>query len=221
MKNKSHHFFTIALLVIGLLSCGSSATRSSTSNYSQQAKELRENGESTDRVILKNANLTVAVEEPDGIQAIATQIAKQYGGYISASSLGYAGIKVKAEHLETALEELSKLGKVKSRSINTQDVTEEYTDFKIRLENAEKARNRYQELLTKATTVAEILPIEKELQRVTEDIERLTAQIDMIEHKQALSRIDFYWHKRVKPGPIGYVFVGLYKVVKVLFVRGG
>ena len=44
-------------------------------------------------------------------------------------------------------------------------------DLEIRLENAEKARNRYLELLDKAETVGEVLSVEKELERLNEKID--------------------------------------------------
>jgi tetratricopeptide (TPR) repeat protein len=207
-----------ACLLLLLIACGS--TRTATSSYAGKAQELRSRGEqASQRMILKDGSLDLAVDDPAKVMPEAEAVAKQFGGYISSSEMGYAALLVKAEHLEEAMEALKKLGKVKGHSIRTRDATQAYQDYQIRLENAEKARGRYQELLEKATTVAEILPIEKELQRVTEEIERLRAQIAHIEQEHELSQIDLRWHKRAKPGPIGYVFVGLFKAVRVLFVR--
>jgi hypothetical protein len=55
---------------------------------------------------------------------------------------------------------------VKDKNIAGEDVTEEYRDLEIRLDSAEKTRQRYLELLNKAERVKEILKIEKELERL-------------------------------------------------------
>jgi TolA-binding protein len=90
----------------------------------------------------------------------------------------------------------------------------------MRVENAQKARKRYLELLEQATKVSDILAIEKELERLNGKIERLQGQINSFDKQVQYSSISIYFTEKVKPGPVGYIFVGLYKAVKFLFVRG-
>lgn len=218
------------LCIVVLSSCGSYQTNPSPSVYytnNQATDKLKksesglkdEEGFKIDRKIIKDADIQLKVLEPDSIFNDLAVIARLSEGYISTSSSSYAKLTVKAENLEDALKMIAKLGKVQSQNTNTRDVTASYTDFKVRLENAEKSRNRYLALMKKAERVSDILPIEKELERLTEKIERIKGQLHVMEHQIAYSRIDVYWQKKTKPGPIGYVFVGLYKAVKVLFVR--
>jgi hypothetical protein len=98
-------------------------------------------------------------------------------------------------------------------------VTDQYADFSIRLENAEKARMRYLELLEKAENVQSALLVEKELERLNETIELLKGQMNRIDHLAAYSTITVYLTEKKKPGVLGYIGIGLYKSVKGLFVR--
>jgi hypothetical protein len=85
---------------------------------------------------------------------------------------------VKSEHLNDAIKEISELGKVQGKSLSGQDVTEEYLDFQIRLENAEKSRERYLELLAKAENVEAALKVEKELERLNGTIDLLKGKMN-------------------------------------------
>jgi hypothetical protein len=109
---------------------------------------------------------------------------------------------------------------VSSKSISGLDVTDQFTDLKVRLDNANRTRARYLELLNKAANVTEMVSIERELERLNLDIDRLTGSINKLQHENDYSSITVYAYKGKKPGVVGYVFVGLYKGVKWLFVRG-
>ncbi|MFT5617210.1 MAG: vacuolar-type H+-ATPase subunit D/Vma8 [Arenicella sp.] len=223
MKSK----LLIVLLSVCIISCASykSTTSSSTYRHGSVNRGMEDydkkdiSKKKSDRLVIKNASITLVVKEVDNIYTKLEEISSTYEGYISSSSNSYATIRVKSESLESALEKVALLGKVKDKSIRTQDVTASYTDSKIRMENAEKARKRYLELLQKATKVSEILPLEKEIERLTGEIERMKGQLNLFDNQIAYSTINISWQKKTKPGPIGYVFVGLFKAVKVLFVR--
>ena len=73
------------------------------------------------------------------------------------------------------LTELSKLGVLNSLTITGDDVTQQVTDLKIRLENLEKSRKRLLALLEKAGKVDEMVKVENAIARVTTDLERLQA----------------------------------------------
>ena len=128
-------------------------------------------------------------------------------------------IRVNTSQLETTLIKLSALGKVKAKNVYGNDVTDDYRDHEIRLENAEKSRIRYLELLKKANNVQEILLVEKELERLNEVIDLLKGKLNRLSHLSEYATITIDMEVRKKPGLIGYVFVGAYKSVRWLFVR--
>lgn len=140
------------------------------------------------------------------------------GGYSSASSMEATTLMVPAAKLEEALTALTTLGQVDHREVRARDVTEARTDLELRLANLRKSRERYLELLSHATNVAETLAVEKELERITLEIERLQAALDQTNHLVAMATVDVQFARPVKPGPVGWVFYGLYTAVKWLVV---
>jgi len=172
-----------------------------------------------DRKIIYDASLELSVKNPDSAFVAVKNIAKKHSGYTQAIESHKTTIRVKYTELNQALSELMALGKVEWKNIRGDDVTEAYTDYKIRLDNAEKARNRYLELLNKAVTVEEIIKVEKELERLNETIDLLKGKMNRIDLLSEFSTITVYLDEKPKPGIVGYVFVGLYKGMKWLFIR--
>ncbi|NVO01561.1 MAG: DUF4349 domain-containing protein [Bacteroidetes bacterium] len=181
-------------------------------------KDVKNNKKSPERMILYNASLTITAKKPDTVSKKVIDIAKKYEGYMLNSGTYSTTIRVKADKLKMAMADIELLGKVKSRNIYTEDVSIEYKDLAIRLDNAQKARTRYLELLQKSANVDEALKVEKELERLNTEIDLLNGKITRYDHLEEFSTISIYVQKRKQPGPLGYVFIGLYKVVKLLFV---
>lgn len=196
-------------------------------SISQSETKLRRGGEvsttaidrDTERRILFSALLSMAVENPDSANVSLTTIAGKYHGYVNQLGTFQTIIRVRSEYFNQAMEEIEMLGNIQRRSIRGQDVTEDYFDYQIRLENAEKTRQRYLVLLNRANTVEEALKVERELERINENIDLLKGRISRIDHLHEYSTITIQLSERKKPGILGYVGLGLYHSVKWLFVR--
>ncbi len=208
----------VLLIILGsflINGCQSTqVTRSVPSNLS-----LDQSKDPIDRMIIYRARVELVVEEPDSTAKQLSKIAKSFGGYLSKGSNRMNEIRVKSDQLEPALDVIAGLGKVKSRNIFSEDVTDTYKDLQIRLDNASQTRNRYLALLEKANEVEEILKIEKELERLSETIDLLKGKINQLEDQESLAAITIEVIPLTKPGIFGYVGVGLYKAVAWLFVR--
>jgi hypothetical protein len=175
--------------------------------------------EEKERIISRNASLTLTVKKPDTAVAVISRFVEATKGINSSVSSSYLVIKVKEEMLDSTLLFLKSLGKAESVRVSADDLSDQYYDVVMRLENAEKARKRYLELLDKAANVQEILLVEKELERLNKDIESMKAQVENFQTRDKYSTININLNEKVKPGIIGYVFIGLYEGVKWLFVR--
>ncbi len=178
-----------------------------------------ENAYNSERKVLFSAYLSMVVEEPDSTNLRLQDIAKKHKGYINEIGTYRTTIRVKSELLEQAVEEISQLGKVQNKNIHGQDVTEAYFDDQIRLGNAEKARDRYLELLAKAENVEAALKVERELERLNGTIDMLKGRMNRVNHLAEFSTITINLNKKKEPGILGYVGIGLYRAVKWLFVR--
>jgi hypothetical protein len=174
------------------------------------------------RMVIKTAELEILTTEPqDGFDK-AIAMAKGMGGFTLDSDRSDARIsvtlRIPAARFEEALKRLTKLGKVERREVQGRDVTAEFVDLTLRLKNAERMHRRYQELLAKAANVGETLQVEKEVERVTNTIESLKGQINLIENQVSLSTIRLSLEVPTRPGPLGWIFYGLYKGIVWLFV---
>jgi hypothetical protein len=175
--------------------------------------------EATEKKIIYTTSITLVAQRPDTASVKIGEIAKRMGGYVQTSGTSICTIRVPEEKRKEAEKEIELLGKVEGKSTSGEDVSTEYADYAIRLENAQKARQRYLDLLAKAENVEAALKVEKELERLNETIELLKGQMQRIDHLAQFSTITVYIKEKKKPGVLGYIGVGLFKAVKWLFIR--
>lgn len=166
-----------------------------------------------------SANLGLTVAEPDSAANQIIAIAQSVNGFMSESSTTSTTIRVPANQLEGVLIRLQALGKTRYKHLRGEDVTVAYRDYGIRLDNAEKSRQRYLELLAKAVNVEETLLVERELERLTETIDLLKGNMNRLDQLEAHATISIDLQRKAKLGPLGFIVKGLYSGVKWLFVR--
>ena len=123
----------------------------------------------TARLGLNVGNVRTAVDQ-------SRRLAIKFGGYVKRMDNNSTVLAIPVKNADAALTELSKLGVLNSLTINGDDVTQQVTDLKIRLENLEKSRKRLLALLEKAGKVDEMVKVETAIARVTTELERLQAQ---------------------------------------------
>ena len=205
----------IAFAAVFISSCALEKSRSDA--YSNQ--DWASDEYMSDQKIIYTSSVHLIVRYPDSASVELGKIAKKYRGYLNENGTTKAILRVRSNSLDSALIDIEELGNVESKTIQGKDVSEEYADYAIRLENAEKARSRYLELLAKAETVEAALLVEKELERLNGSIELMKGKMHRIDHLVEYSTITVYLKEKKKPGIIGYIAVGAYKGVKWLFVR--
>lgn len=182
-------------------------------------KKKSKTAQPEERIMIYNASLTLQVRNSDSTNSRLSRIAAKYEGYVLSMGTSQSVIRVKAAFLGQAMNEICTGGQLSKKNIYGEDVTNEYMDSKIRLENSLKARQRYLELLAKAENVEAALKVEKELERLNNEIDVLEGRLKRLQHLSEYSTITVSMEKKAKPGILGYVFVGLYKGVKWLFIR--
>ncbi len=209
----------LATLVLCLTSCGTYTADTSQYSSVRRSQSTVEAAADKNRVVIYNASITLLLKEPDSLNKKLPLLTKKYEGYVMTVGDELSTIRVPAAQLSNVLQDLSAMGKVKARSLSGQDVTDDYTDYTIRLDNAEKARQRYLQLLEKAENVEAAVKVEKELERLNGEIDLLKGKLARFDHLAAFSTVTIHLEKKHKIGLLGYPFVGLYKGIKWLFVR--
>ena len=177
---------------------------------------------STAQKIVRDASIGVEVSNEKKIAPVlarAHETASYFGGYVAEETSTTISFKVPTEKLDAALDRALKGdGHVVRRDITARDVTSSYVDLSIRIENARRMKDRLKELAGKTEDVARLLEIEKELSRVTTELEELEGQMRLMDNQTTYATATIDVTTEVSPGPVGYVFYGLYKGVKWLFV---
>lgn len=172
-----------------------------------------------ERLVIKNADLTIVVENPAQTMDAIARMAEEMGGFVVSSNLyqtvlesgvevprASITVRVPAERLSEALAQIeSGAGQVLNENISGQDVTQEYTDLQSRLRNLEQAEAQLSKIMESATETEDVLRVYSELNRVREQIEVLKGQIQYYEQSAALSAIsvDIIADAAVQPLTIG------------------
>jgi hypothetical protein len=98
-------------------------------------------------------------------------------------------LRVPSDAFQSTMERLAKLGTELSRSVTTQDVTEDLVDVDARLATQQASVDRVRALLAKANTVGEIVSIESELTKREADLDSLEQRKTKLSGLVALSTI--------------------------------
>src|SRR5690606_15959586 len=141
------------------------------------------------RLIVYSASMRVAVLEIETALETVQQQTETVGGWMQASSSNSITVRIPADRFREFLEFIRGLGRVDAENIVGTDVTDEFYDLEIRLQNAIDLRDRYAALLEQAKNVQEALAIEQELGRITGEIERMKGRMRLLKDQIAFSRI--------------------------------
>lgn len=140
-------------------------------------------------LLIYRANLNMAVFETKKALDHTEQIARDAGGYLVRRDDHSITVRVPAKRFHGALSRMMKLGDVLHRSVSVEDVTAQYRDLQIRLKNAEAVRDRLAALLKQAKSVKDALQVERELARVTDEIERMKGKLKLLHELVQFSTI--------------------------------
>ena len=129
------------------------------------------------RKVEKAAQLTLAAPRRD-IDRVAGQVsdvASALGGFVSSSSVsstsgGDLQLRVPSTRLDTTIQRLSKLGKVRDLSRNTRDITAAVVSARDRLKDARAERKSLLKQLANATTLDETAKLRARLRVVSREI---------------------------------------------------
>ncbi|MBI2937749.1 MAG: DUF4349 domain-containing protein [Thaumarchaeota archaeon] len=162
-----------------------------------------------DRLVIYTASIGLNVSSVQLTLPQIQQIAVSQGGYAGRTDLQpipkgvyIAGKEVKeqgftatitvlipANRYGEAQTQIMKLGKVDYYSLSTQDVTDQAVDLEARLKNAQNVLSQYNDILTKASRIEDILNIQSRIDNTQERIEVLKAQTQNLQKQVSYATI--------------------------------
>lgn len=140
-------------------------------------------------ILVYRASVSMSVHAVEERQAEVLALARELGGHLHEQSEDAITARGPAPRFEEALERIDAIGDVLARRVQVQDVGDEHRDLHIRLQNAEHTRDRLLALLERASAVDDVLAVQRELERVTLEIEQLRARLRFLDDRIAMSMI--------------------------------
>ena len=158
--------------------------------------------ERSNRMIVKNANIRLMVEDTNVAIDRALQVVGDAGGYIVSSQVWYQDyygnnlkyasvtIGVPVDEFEIVMRRLRGLAvDVLDETATGEDVTDQYVDLQSQVTNLEATRARIQEFLKDAKTVDEALRVNQELANIEAQIEQIKGRMNYLNDRSAYSTI--------------------------------
>jgi len=184
----------------------------------ETSRRGRQNANGGERMIAYSASLELSVKNVENTKKLIHAEIKSSNGFIVSETGNRVTARIPSKSMDIFLNNAKILGRVEWESKEGRDITDQYRDNAVALNSLKIVRDRYTALLEKAEAVTDILSIEKELERVNLEIERLEGRMKYAEQSVSYSIITVRLRERVKPGPVGWVFYGLYHGIAWLFV---
>jgi hypothetical protein len=162
-----------------------------------------------DQKLIKTGSISLEVTAVPATVDRLNEIALRYGGYLSSSSQSGSAsdrlsatvvIRVPAASFENMVAEIKAQGTVRSVSLNTQDITEEYVDLQAQKNALQRLLDQYNRIMEKAETVEDILRIQVEIGKTQTELDRIEGRLRYYDNRVDLATVTVYVQE---PAPIG------------------
>ena len=140
-------------------------------------------------LLIYRAEIHMGVFQTREVIDSTEKMARDMGGYLVRRSDREIVIRVPSAKFREALSKVGGFGDVLHQNVEVEDVTEKFFDLQTRLKNMKAVRDRFQQLLAKANSVEDSLKIERELERVTTQIEVMEGRLKLMRELIAFSTI--------------------------------
>ena len=220
MANKNH--FPLLFSFLFLISCSPSmedkgmamesmeeapALRSPEVSGGTQT-DLPSQTNTADRKIIWTGDMEFQVKNVDKSTKKILDIVKQYGGFVSGMDMGSDHYNV-SNNITIRIESVKfqdLINSIKGESlfmrsltVRSNDVTEEFIDIESRLKTKKEVRDRYIAILTNRTgKISEVLEAEEAIRKITEEIEAQEGRLRYLRDKVRFSTLNVVIYQEVE-----------------------
>jgi uncharacterized coiled-coil protein SlyX len=154
-----------------------------------------------DRIVVKNSNLSLLVEDVNDIGNKIISYADNIGGYMVSASYNRPNespfstitVRVPSDNLDESLNFFrSSSIKVISENLVGRDVTDQYVDIEARISTLEKTKAKFESILDSAVEVQDILAVQREIINTQRQIDSLVGQRQSIEQNANLTKVTIF-----------------------------
>ncbi len=159
---------------------------------------------SEEQKIIKTAQLVFETKDVEETHKKMLQLTAQNKGFVQRDNSGKdynriyknLSIRIPTGNFQSFINSISEgVAYFDQRTINRQDVSEEFIDLQARLKAKRLLEDRYLELLKKANTVKEMLEIERELSNIREEIEAKQGRLEYLQNQVSMSTVTIEFYK--------------------------
>ncbi|MGD0709300.1 MAG: DUF4349 domain-containing protein [Anaerolineaceae bacterium] len=177
-------------------------------------------GTSADQLVIKNANISIVVDDPHSAMIQVENMTTGLGGYVVTSSESQystaAGndysqvditVRVPVGQLDKAMDQIRALVSdpkkdIQNENITGQDVTGTVVDLQSRLRNYQSAADKLNEFLSQAKSTDDTMKVFNQLMTVQEQIDLLQGQIKYYTESAQFSAIAVSIQAKVAIQPV-------------------
>lgn len=154
-----------------------------------------------DRLVVRNSQMSLLVENVREVQKAIIAKAENLGGYMVDSRVdspfgidsSTVTVRIPEPKLNEVLEYFRSLGvRVVSENLVGRDVTDEYVDLEARLATLQKTKSKFEEILEKAEKIQDILQVQREIIILQSQIDNLKGRQQYLEKTAQSSRVTVY-----------------------------
>lgn len=156
------------------------------------------------RQVIRTADVTLIVEDTRTAVNQLRSLANTSGGYVADSNLwqvqdnlmrGSVTLRVDAGRFEDVLDRIKQMAlEVERESVDSQDVTQEYTDLDSRVRNLEAAEQELLALLSdvrqQTNSADEVLQVYRRLTEIRGEIEQIKGRMQYLDNQTSLATIN-------------------------------
>lgn len=187
------------------------------SGYESNASTVAQNGDFhqndredqmvLDRKLIKNAALSFETDSLAARKKIVNKAVKKYYAYVEheeqfASSYEETvttRIRVPAANFDPFMEAISAgVGSFDNKTIEVDDVTEEYVDVEARINTKKELKIRFIALLDKAETIAKIMEVEREINALQAEIESYEGRLKYLSGSVKYATVNLSYYRTIE-----------------------
>ena len=218
-------FLSLILVVILFSSCqNSSGERSMTSDSldspakafgdeveadtkKSKVEDEKESNSVAERKLIKKGSIAFESSDVNETKREINKLVSKYRGYIGNEHINKEydrishslTVRIPSEHFDAFLEGISSVTKeLEDKSIHVEDVTEEFIDIQARIKTKKAVEARYEELLSRANTIEEILKVENQIGSLRAEIESMEGRLRYLKNRVGLSTLNIDYYQKIE-----------------------
>ena len=158
-----------------------------------------------ERKLTKNGSIRFETSNLNKTKQLITSAVTALNGYISNDNISESDnhtentltVRVPADKTDSLIAIIeSNASKIDYKSIDVQDVTEQFIDLDTRVKTKKEVEACYRELLTRATSVEEILKIEEQIGNIRTEIESAEGRLRYLSNQVQYSTLHVTFYEK-------------------------